>query len=189
MGDWYKSLLPEATSEDAIVLLYSMPTDVGELQVLTTVATFRISFVREPRAFALALNGVKGDRVFRDVCDAVVAASKHGTGITRWDWHGQQLSDYLPDWKVRVSQYLIINYIDLWIQRNPEGSLREMVDYFEHDPTHLVNRGNIADSLRQLIVSGQVKRLPRDWMTPAELDSVLRLAREYGVDVPGNRYT
>jgi len=188
MDDWYKILLPGATSEQDSVLLYSMPTEIGELQVLTTVATFRISFVREPKAFALALDGVESDRIFKDACDAVVAASKHKSGITRWDRHGQRLSDYLPGWEVRVSQYLIINYIDLWIQRNPQGSLREMVDYFEHDPTHLVNRGNIADSLRQMIVSGQVKRLPRDWMTPAELDGVLRLAREYGVEVSGNRY-
>ena len=188
MHEWYKVLVPEASSENDEVLLYSFLTQVGELQVLTTVRTFWISPEYESKTLVLALDGVRSEEVFRDACDAVVAASKHESGIARWDRHGQQLSDYLLAWEVRVSQYLIINYIDLWIQRNPQGSLREMVDYFEHDPTHLVNRGNIADFLRQMIVSGQVKRLPRDWMTPAELHGVLRLAREYGVEVPGNRY-
>ena len=63
-----------------------------------------------------------------------------------------------------------------------------MVDYLEHDATHLVNRSNIGEFLEEMIVSGQMKRLPRDWMTPAELDGVLRLAKEYGVELPDNRY-
>ena len=188
MDEWYKTLDPQAKSEQDIVLLYSLHIGVGEVQLLTTLEAFMIPAVCEDRSLWLALDGVKGSTIFRDACEAVLAASRHRSGIPGLDTSEENVSDYLLDWNVRVGQRLILNYVDRWISKNPNGSLREMVDYFEHDATHLVNRNNIGGFLEEMIVSDQVKRLPRDWMTPAELDGVLRLAKEYGVDVPGNSY-
>lgn len=51
-----------------------------------------------------------------------------------------------------------------------------------------MNKDNIGGFLEEMIVSGQMKRWPRGWMTPAELDGILRLAKEYAVEVPYNRY-
>jgi len=188
MATWYKSLAPYAKDEHDVVLLYSLQTDLGELQILTSLATFRVVPVREPRALWLFLEGTRSSKTFDDACDAVVAASRHRSGIPELDGSNVAISDYLLDWERRVGQPMVFNYIDLWISMNPDGSMREMVDYFEHDATHLVNRSNIGEFLEEMIVSGQMKRLPRDWMTPAELDGVLRLAKEYGVQVPDNRY-
>jgi hypothetical protein len=75
------------------------------------------------------------------------------------------------------------------MERNPEGNLRQMVDYFEHEDTHLIDRMSIVDFLKEMIVSGQMTRFPRVWMPPAEMSSVIRLAKEYGIlvrdDQPG----
>jgi hypothetical protein len=188
MNEWFKCLFPEASNDQDTVLLYSLQTRNGELQVHTRVATFKVSFVHEPRELWLALNGTRSSSSFSDVFGAVVAASKHQTGIQGFDESDERISDYLLDWQLRVEKHTIFNYIDLWILENPQSSLREMVDYFEHEATHMVDRENLEDFLEEMIISGQVKRLPRDWMTPSELDRILRLAKEYGVDVPGNRY-
>ena len=76
---------------------------------------------------------------------------------------------------------VIFNFIDQWIVPTPHGGLREMVDYFEHDDTHLVNRHNLSDFLKEMIVTGQLTALPGTSMAPSELQSVVRLAREYGI--------
>ena len=186
MDEWYKALEPQARSEQESILLYSLQTEIGEVQILTAVATFRISTSSNSLLW-LALDGLRGSKDFRDACDAVVAASKHLSGIPELDTSGENVSDYLLDWSVCGSQRLIYNYIDLWVRKSPGGSLREMVDYFEHDATHLVNRSNIGGFLEEMIVSGQMKRLPRDWMTPAELNAIPRLAKEYGVETPDKR--
>jgi hypothetical protein len=188
MARWYDVLVPNAKDEEDPVLLYSLQTRLGELQILATLATFRIALSYGTGTLWLALNESRSVGLFEDTCDAVVAASRHQSGITELDTSDEKVSDYLLDWKVRVSQRMIFNYIDLWVHENPDSSLREMVDYFEHDATHLVNRENIGGFLEEMIVSGQMKRLPRDWMTPAELDRILLLAKEYGVELPDNRY-
>lgn len=188
MTKWFSSLAPDAKDQQDPVLLYSLRTSLGELHIMTTLSTFRISVSDETRSLWLELDGARSSKVFADACDAVVAASRHQSSIRKLDTSDERISDYLLDWTTRVSQRMIFNYIDLWVQGHPNGSLREMVDYFEHDATHLVNRDNIAGFLEEMIVGGQMKRLPRDWMTPAELDGILRLAKEYDVDLPDNRY-
>ena len=188
MDEWYKALEPSARSEQDPIVLDSFQTKIGELQIVAAVSAFRITTIHETPVLWLALDGLRGSKNFRDACDAVVAASKHKSGISELDTSEENVSDYLLDWSIRVSQRLIFNYIDSWVCKKPNGSLREMVDYFEHDATHLVNRYNIGGFLEEMIVGGQMKRLPRDWMTPSELDGILRLAKEYGVEVPDNRY-
>lgn len=109
-------------------MLYSFQTQIGELQILTAIVTFGISPSYEPPVLWLAFDGLRGRKDFKDACDAVVAASRHQSGIPTFDTSGENVSDYLLDWSVRVSQRLILNYIDLWVRKNPDGSLREMVD-------------------------------------------------------------
>ena len=188
MANWYDALVSHAKDEEYPVLLYSLQTRLGELQIVATLATFKIALGYGKGTLWLALNESRSVGLLEDACDAVLAASRHKSGIRELDTSDEKISDYLLDWKVRVGQRLIFNYIDLWIRENINGSLREMVDYFEHDATHLVNRGNLSGFLEEMIVSGQVERLPRDWMTPAELDHILHLAKEYGVELPDNRY-
>jgi len=187
-AEWYKLLVPKAQDEQDTIAIFSKRTRVGRLTIITPIETFRISQMREDRVFGLALNGHPGMKVFGDACDAVVAASKHRSGIPKLDGSTEAVSDYIRDWRVCVKPHFLFNYIDLWLRGNPRGSLRDLVDYFEHDPTHLVDRLLICRALKEMIVTGQLKKLPSDHLTPAELHGILTLAREYGVCIPGNRY-
>ena len=62
-----------------------------------------------------------------------------------------------------------------------------MVDYFEHDDTHLINRMSIIGFLEEMIGGGQMTRFPGLWLAPAEMFSVIELAKEYGLMVQDDR--
>lgn len=188
MSEWYKVMFPDAESDDDLVLLYSFSTVLGDWEVQTPVKTFRFQPIREANEFFLFWNG--GDESIgrtTSVYDAITAVSQHKTGVEEWDHSSFEASDYLNDWKREVSNRTIFNFIDYWMERNPEGSLRQMVDYFEHEDTHLIDRMRIVGFLKEMIVSGQMTRFPRVWMPPAEMSSVIRLAKEYGIPVRDNR--
>lgn len=59
-----------------------------------------------------------------------------------------------------------------------------MVQYFENDPTRLVERMAILNYWEEMITTGQVAELPGGDILPAEFDSLSRLAKEYGVSFP-----
>lgn len=190
MHEWYKVMFPDAESADDLVLLYSFSTVLGEWEVQTPVKTFRYHPVKESNAFFLFWkDDDESVGCTASVFDAIIAVAQHKTGVEEWDRSAFEASDYLKDWKRRVSDRTIFNFIDYWMERNPEGNLRQMVDYFEHEDTHLIDRMSIADFLKEMIVSGQMTRFPRVWMPPAEMSSVIRLAKEYGIlvrdDQPG----
>lgn len=188
MPDWYKVMFPDAESADDLVLLYSFRTVLGDWEVQTPVKTFRFQPVKEANDFFLFWNdGDESVACTTSVFDAIIAVAQHKTGVEEWDHSSFEASDYLNDWKREVSDRTIFNFIDYWMERNPEGTLRQMVDYYEHEDTHLIDRMRIVGFLKEMIVSGQMTRFPRVWMPPAEMSSVIRLAKEYGIPVRDDR--
>jgi hypothetical protein len=178
--EWYKRLFPEATSEKDFVPLYAVETNFGTWTIYSTVRAFG------PRmeggvTFFPRWDRKNIDLIYRDLFKAVRAIAQHRIGIFEWDTSQTKVSDYLPDWTCMVSEKVIFNFIDLWIEKNPTASLREMVDHFETERMSLVNRESIGGFLEEMIISGQIKRLPRDWMTPVELQDVVRLAKRYRI--------
>jgi hypothetical protein len=184
MSEWFRPLFPKARSTDDSVRLYSLPTLLGDWEVHTPVKTFEIQPLRRKNDFYLIWSSEpETSREFHSVFDAIKAVAAHQTGIEQWDESTIEASDYLRHWTRRVSKRVIFNFIDLWIRHNPRGCLREMVDYFEHEDTHLVERMRIDSFLKEMIVSGQIERLPSDWLAPAELKLVVELAKDYGIPV------
>lgn len=182
MPEWYKVMFPDAESADDLVLLYSSRTALGQWEVQTPVKTFRFLPIKEANEFYLFWNdGDESVSCAASVFDAIISVAQHKTSVEEWDQSSFEVSDYLNDWKREVSDRTIFNFIDYWMERNPEGNLREMVDYFEHEDTHLIDRTNIIDFLEEMIVSGQMTRFPRVWMPPAEMYSVVELAKQYGI--------
>jgi hypothetical protein len=184
MFEWFRPLFSKARSEDDLVRLYSLRTVLGAWEVHTPVKTFEIQPIRRKNDFHLFWSDApEPSRIFHSVFDAIKAVAAHRTGIEQWDLSTLEVSDYLRRWKRRVSKRIIFNFIDLWIGHNPRGSLREMVDYFEQEDTHLVERMRIDRFLEEMIVTGQIKRLPSDWLAPSELKLIVKLAKDYGIPV------
>lgn len=182
MAAWFATLFPEADDEDQLVLLYSFHTPLGDWGVQTPIKTFKIRPTKERSCFYLQWAGqpLPGEG-FDSVYAAVQAVAGHKTGVAEWDSSSFEAPDYLRAWKRQVPGRTILNFLDSWIRSRPNGSLREMVDYFEHEDTHLVNRRNIKRFLERMIMYGQLERLPSDFMTPAELRGVVRLARRFRI--------
>lgn len=183
MSNWFETIFPNEESENASVLLYKCMIDIGDIQIYTIVKSFKIMPAYEQREFKLALNNIIGINVFKDVCDAVLAASNHNSGFRLLDESDMIVSDSLRDWDIVIEKTAIFNYIDFWITSNPYSSLRNMVDYFEHDPTYLINRMNISEFLEEMIITNQIVNLPSDWMIPSELRGIIRLAKKYAVKI------
>lgn len=187
MADWYCTMFPDAEGEDDLVPLYSLETLLGTWEVHAPVRTFRYQPIKEENTFFLFwADEDESQGHFITVYDAIKTVHFHSTGIAEWDASSFEVSDYLLDWEREVPDRVIFNYIDYWIQRNPKGSLRGMVDYFEHDDTRLVDRMNISGFLEEMIISGQLNSIPHPSMSPCELESVVRLARDYGISIPGD---
>jgi len=178
----------EAESEDDLVPLYSFNTVLGDWEVHTPVKTFRFQSLKQTNNFYVFWNGGEESiACTKSVFDAIIAVAQHKTGVEEWDHSSFEVSDYLNDWKREVSDRVIFNFINHWMDCNSEGTLREIVDYFEHEATHLIDRMNIVGFLKEMIVSGQMSRFPRVWMPPAEMSSVIELAKEYGIPVRYSR--
>jgi hypothetical protein len=182
MAEWYSVMFPKAKSEDDLVPLYRYRSPLGNWEVHTAVKTFRYQPFKQPNDFYLFWaddDDSKGH--FHSVFDAIKAVYSHTTGVEAWDNSSIEVTDYLGDWQRRKMKRVIFNYIDQWIAKNPGGDLRGMVDYFEHDDTVLVNRLNISDFLKEMIVTGQLTALPGTAFAPAELHGIIRLAEKYGI--------
>lgn len=188
MPNWYCTMFPEAASDEDLVTLYSFSTALGDWEVHTPVKTFRIQRLKTTNEFYLSWRDANDPtECHMSVFDAIKSVAQHRTGVTEWDESSFEASDYLLDWTREVSDRVIFNFMDYWMDRNSGGDLRGMVDYFEHEATHLINRMNIANFMTEMIVSGQMNRFPRVWMPPAELRSVISLAKEYGIPVRDDR--
>lgn len=188
MPDWYTQLFPEAESEDDLVLLYSFDTLLGDWELHTTVKTFKYRPTKEKSEFFLFWNdGDESVASAKTVFEPILSVAQHRTGVSEWDESSFEASDYLKDWKREVSERVIFNFIDYWMECRPDGTLREIVDYFEHEDTHLIDRMNIVDFMKDMILTGQMTRFPRVWMPPAEMSSVIEMAKEYGVPVRDDR--
>ncbi len=186
--NWYQVMFPDAETEERLIPLYSIGTPLGRWEIRTPVRTFRYQPTKEQNDFFLFWSDNEEPHgLFHDVHDAIRAVCSHSTGVEMWDDSSLGVSDYLLDWKREVPDRIVFNYIDYWIQRNPEGTLRDMVDYFEHDDTHLVDRTSLGDCLEEMIVNGQMTSFPRVWMPPADLRHVIELAKEYRIPVRDDR--
>jgi hypothetical protein len=185
MSEWFRRLFPQAQDANELVSLYALHTLLGDWEVHTPIKTFQIRHFPTKNDFYLSWDDEKGsNRVFSTVFDAIKAVANHQTGVEAWDRSTFKASDYLRDWKRHISKWVIFNFLDSWIKCNPNGSLREMVDYFEHENTLLLaDRMEIRGFLEEMIGTGQIERLPGDWMKPAELESVVQLAKEYGIPI------
>jgi hypothetical protein len=184
-----KLLFPTAKDEDDPVTLYSLAVKIGVLKIVAPIRVFRFSR-KDERAVWLEfwgnyepLEGWPDSTSFRDAGEAKAAVECHTTSLPSWDRSGIDFT-ISPEWKREVSEHVIFNHLDQWMRRLG-ASLRDMTDYFERHPTGLVDRCNISEFLEQMMVSGQIDRLPSDEFAPAELDRVVSLARKMGIPVGG----
>jgi len=113
----------------------------------------------------------------------IQAVANHQTGVEEWDVSTFEAPDYLSRWKRRVPKRVVFNYLDSRMTANPDQCLRQMIDYFEHEETKLADRFKIGKFLKEMIVSGQIDRLPSDWLAPGQLMRVVLLAKKWGIPV------
>jgi hypothetical protein len=175
-------MFPDAVSADDLVLLYSFSTILGGWEIHTPVNTFRFQPIKQVNEFFLFWNeGEEPVERTTSVIDAIIAVSQHRTDIVEWDDSSFDAPDDLNEWNREVLDRTVFNFIDYWMEQNPQGSLRQMVEYFEHEDTCLIDRIRIGGFVEEMIVTGQMTRLPGVWMAPAEMSSVIELATAYGI--------
>ena len=61
----------------------------------------------------------------------------------------------------------------------PDASYRELIDYFEHKHSYLLDRIEIGDLLTELITTGQIDKPLDDWMVPSELRDASDIANDW----------
>lgn len=104
--------------------------------------------------------------------------AQHRTGIERWDWSKESVSDYAPDWTRHINNKFRMRLLDKYLERRPECSYRQLVDYFEHKHGYALDRSQIQELLEELYVTEQLDRPLNDHMTPSKLASLIKHWRE-----------
>ncbi|WP_413431614.1 hypothetical protein [Crateriforma spongiae] len=168
------------TSAPGRIAIFTKATALGEWCVSTDPETFTISGVTYGFPYFLTITGHPDfERVTeKEIYDHIRAVSEHRTGLAKWDSSPEHVSDYVKDWNLRLDKKFQMQLVAEYLRMHPGGSsMREMVDYFEHKHGYFMDRMLMRDLLRELVMTGQIDRLPSMSMAPSEMKSLERMAK------------
>lgn len=151
-----------------MILLYTLDTAVTKFQITTADETFQIT----PQTYGFSYELWAGGQV-QAACklpyDIVNVVHQHRTGYEPWDGSDELAPDSLAGWTCHVNDQTKIQLLSDCINSPFWHSYREVVDYFHFKHPYLLDRCQIANLIEDLAITGQLEKLPSDWMTPAEL--------------------
>ena len=162
------------------ISVFTKLTSLGEWCVSTDADTFAISGVTYGFPYFLTNSGhPEFERITdKKPYEHIRAVAEHRTGLPNWDISAAHVSDYAKDWTLNLDKKIQMNLVAEYLQMNPSGSsMRRMIDYFEHKHGYFMDRTLVRDLLRELIMTGQIDKLPSMTMAPAELKSLERMAK------------
>lgn len=161
------------------VILFHFDTPMGEFEIWTPQSTFELTApLTQGCRYFLRFRGVLL-RAYSRPHDAVVDVAQHQTGFRAWDDSAFEVSDYLPDWVPHVDRRLKINLLSEYIESIPNPSIRQMVDYFEPKYGFFLDRLEIKDLYRELLLTGQTTKKLSGYLAPAELQDLVKLAESW----------
>tara|TARA_A100001391_G_scaffold41777_2_gene24059 strand:- start:286 stop:831 length:546 start_codon:yes stop_codon:yes gene_type:complete len=161
--------------------LFSEKTAIGTWLVSCDRETLDISHVSHGFSYYLTNSQFPDFELVstKDLYDLIRAVAQHRTGLEEWDGSTEAVSDYVRDWKEEYDDRLLINLTAEYLQRREGDSIREMVDYFEHKHSYMLDREKLKELLQQMMLTGEIKRLPSFDMAPSEMKSLQRLERKW----------
>ncbi len=168
------------TSDAERIAVFTTETSLGEWCISTDPDTFAISGVTYGFLYYLTIsNHPEFERVTeKKIYEHVRSVAEHRTGLPVWDASSERVSDYVKDWTLRIDKKFQMQLVAAYLYMNPSGSsMRRMVDYFEHKHGYLMDRMLVRDLLRELVMTGQIDKLPSMSMAPAEIKSLERMAK------------
>ena len=169
------------TKRDSRIPLFSLETSLGTWLVSTDENTFSISQVTYGFPYYLTNDGFSDFELSTDrkLYELIVAVAQHSTGLLAWDECDESVSDHVRDWTPEYDDRQLINLVAEYLRLRPNGSMRCMVDYFEHKHSYFMNRTKIKELLVQLMLTGEIEKIPSMQMAPAEMRSLKRLAKKW----------
>ncbi len=159
------------------VLLFSVQAEIGTFEIRTGRETFDITPQSFGQTYTLRLDSVPGfSRDFDSPDNASLAVVKHRTGLPQWD---DDSKERISTWQRHLDKHFKINLLGRYLDMRPGCSYRDVVDYFYFKHRSVLSRDEITELLEELITTFQLDKPLRDHMTPAELENVARLARNW----------
>ena len=169
------------TNTEKRIPIFSKKTSLGTWLVSTDRETIAISHVTYGFPYYLT-NSMLDDfeRVStKEIYELVRVVAQHRTGLQQWDDSTEIVSDYVRDWKEEYDDRLLMSIVAEYLNLRPDDSMRGMVDYFEHKHSYMIDRMKLKDLLQQLILLGEIDRIPSLAMAPSEMKSLQRLAERF----------
>ena len=168
------------TSDAGRIAIFTTETSLGEWCVSTDPDTFNISGVTYGYPYYLTISSYPDfERVTeKKIHDHIRAVAERRTGLSEWDLSSEHVSDYVKDWTLKLDKKFQMQLVSEYLRMHLTGSsMRGMVDYFEHKHGYFMDRMLVRDLLRELIMTGQIDKLPSMSMAPAEMKSLGRMAK------------
>jgi len=169
-----------ANTENPIPI-FSIETSLGTWLASTDRETMAISHVTYGFPYYLTNSRFEEFKLTstKDIYELVCAVAQHRTGLQQWDDSTETVSDYIRDWKVEYDDRLLMNLVAEYLRLRPDDSMRDIVDYFEHKHSYMIDRMKVKDLLQQLILTGEIERIPSLAMAPSEMKILQRLAERW----------
>ena len=172
-----KSRKPDNPDE---IKLFSIDTSLGRFEITTPSATFNMTSVHTDCVYSLTLSSVPDFRVLHNSpYVAIRSVSEHRSSFPQWDKSREAVSDYSLDWTNHLDKLFRMRLLGNYLDAFPDSSYRDLVDYFELRHSYVFDRIELAELLRELIVTGQLAQPLQDCMTPSELKDVAALAKSW----------
>jgi hypothetical protein len=166
---------------DSRIPICSLATSLGTWTVSTDAETMKVSFVTYGFPYCLTNSQFPEFELTtsRKIYDLIRAVAEHKTGLPEWDDSDEKVSDYIRDWTRHFDDRLLINLLADYLEKCPHEGMRGVVDYFEHKYSYMMDRMKIVDLMEQMIMAGEMKRLPSMDMAPSETQSLQLLAERW----------
>jgi hypothetical protein len=172
--------------DDSRIPICSLPTSLGTWTASTDAETMKVSHKTYDFPYYLTNSQFPEFELTtrKDIYVLVRAVAQHKTGLHEWDESDEKASDYIRKWKLHFDDRLLINLVADYLRQRPDDSMRSLIDYFEHKYSYMMERMKVVDLIRQMIMSGEIKKLPSMHMAPSETYSLQRLAKKWLEDKP-----
>ncbi len=162
------------------IRIFSHPSQFGEWCISTDPDTFKISAKTYGFSYTLTNYSVPAfTKTAEKLHQLVVCVAQHRTGLSEWDLSDDRVSDSTKDWILELDKKFLMELVGEYLRMDSDGTLRSMVDYFEHKHSYCMSRMVVRELLLELVTTGQVKKLPSDEKAPAEFKSLIAIAMRW----------
>lgn len=169
------------TKDDSRIPICSLSTLLGTWTASTDAETMKVSFQTYDYPYFLTNSEFPEFELAtrKDIYVLIRAVAQHKTGLPKWDDSDEKVSDYIRDWTPHYDDRLLINLVADYLEQCPHEGMRTVVDYFEHKYSYMMDRMKVIELMEQMILTGEMKKLPSMKMAPSETDCLRRLAKKF----------